>query len=108
MSEGIGFTPGPWRVSADDRHKKLAFAGIETLEGHWIAVASLIEATEENQQYANARLIAAAPEMFEALLEALTAFEEADARYSGKYGDRPYGVLISKIAKVLAVIEGRQ
>ena len=46
--------------------------------------------------------------MFEALLEALTAFEEADARYSGKYGDRPYGVLISKIAKVLAVIEGRE
>ncbi|HEY2934324.1 MAG TPA: hypothetical protein VGK99_21490 [Acidobacteriota bacterium] len=108
MSERIGFTPGPWRVCIDERHKRLAFAGIETLEGHWIAVVSLVEATQEHQQYANARLIAAAPEMFEALREALTALEEADDKCSDDYGERPYGVLTSRIAKVLAVIEARE
>ncbi|HEY2930718.1 MAG TPA: hypothetical protein VGK99_03160 [Acidobacteriota bacterium] len=46
--------------------------------------------------------------MFEALREALTAFEEADDKRSDEHGHRPYGVLTSRIAKVLAVIQGRE
>lgn len=63
-------TPGPWKFNDH---------GIYVENGHWIAKAKTYEITRE--QTANFRLIAAGPQMLEALQAALEAIGDTyDAR----------------------------
>ena len=73
--EVAAFTPGPWRVQSD--HSVRSYA-----PGHW-AVADCGGRRRE----ANARLIAAAPDLLEALREAMDsrAADMADAAHPGWY-----------------------
>lgn len=59
-----GFTPGPWQWVGDDE--------IEQVEHPFTSVAEVVRVPKDHdraQQDANARLIAAAPELYEAVSE---------------------------------------
>jgi hypothetical protein len=62
------FTPGPWNI----------FKGIWELEieADGIAICDLCQRGDEEQELANARLIAAAPDLLEALEFMLSVFNE--------------------------------
>lgn len=62
MNEIKGYTPGPWKV---DR---------PYIRGAGRAIAALESGHNEVEDAANARLIAAAPELYEALLDLYKAF----------------------------------
>lgn len=85
------FTRGPWRVSPHDRS--------QITHGHDVMVASVYDGGSFDAEYdaetewANANLIAAAPEMY-AALEAL-----ADAYYRTWRTDTPYVQAIDVLAK---------
>ena len=70
---GVGHTPGPWIIDAHPVTQKRLVVGA----GDWVAVCS--ERGEEEAQ-ANARLIAAAPELLEALEAIQRAFNDHLAR----------------------------
>ena len=57
MSEIQGYTPGPWRVERP------------YIRGAGRVIASLESGRNEVEDTANARLIAAAPELYETLME---------------------------------------
>jgi hypothetical protein len=72
-----GHTPGPWElVPESDDHEGSLFVVSEyevkngCASAHWIAECDLQE--DEGQNRANARLIAAAPDLLEAATEMLT------------------------------------
>ena len=67
------FTPGPWRISLPDE------CVVVDRGGYDIADCSALYESEPKQCEANARLIAAAPDM----LEALKAIIDADERGQG-------------------------
>lgn len=71
----IKHTPGPWTDSLGMAGRPVVSAVNQSLD---IAVMSLRGKTEE-EVYSNARLIAAAPELLEALEESLAAMERMDA-----------------------------
>jgi len=71
------FSPGPWRIAK--RGEDEAFYIVERDEPnepsrHAYRVAHVLDYNEYQQNAANARLIAAAPELFEALDEMLREF----------------------------------
>ena len=73
-----GHTPGPWRV--DESHINGSINA-----GKWhVAMANFYNCHDEEvrvtreQQEANAQLISAAPDLFEALKKAIDALERAD------------------------------
>lgn len=55
------FTPGPWRVAGDTNHDTRRIYGPD---GYMVADAGRIPKRREQEMDANARLIAAAPELF--------------------------------------------
>ncbi len=58
-------TPGPWKIADGDSLRCSLWGwSIMSSDGYWVAVA---HEEEEESDKANARLIAAAPEMLEAL-----------------------------------------
>ena len=65
------YTPGPWQVGEHDYADARGFVLTVNAGEHNICEISLPDATDE----ANARLIAAAPEMAEALKQALAALD---------------------------------
>lgn len=62
---GAGYTPGPWW--AEDDAVLAMLAGGATIE---IARANVLQELRTDAEYANARLIASAPKLLEALVEA--------------------------------------
>jgi len=61
------FTPGPWRVAGEDKNFVYALSQ-SGANSFWAHVQSAgIDRITENEKAANARLIAAAPEMYDAL-----------------------------------------
>jgi hypothetical protein len=74
-------TPGPWVVNKDQSRCEL---GVDTAGGEWgiclvaDAAGETLDHSSENASEANARLIAAAPD----LLEALRAFMALDRDFS--------------------------
>lgn len=95
-------TPGPWEaVGSEVRTKRTDV----DLRG-W-GIATLQFSSEPDRREANARLIAAAPEMFEALLDVL---DDLERRYDGapdsstKWMIRP----IQAIEAVIAKAEGKR
>ena len=82
-------TPGPWKVSSHQTQIHSERYGL---------VATLEEFTEKSTTHANARLIAAAPEMYEMLKELESGIHLARARKGSK--------TIDKLREILAKVEG--
>lgn len=79
----MGHTPGPWEVVEDTQDEDItiqADIGDETVDVALVYGAPLLEDGSENEDIANAHLIAAAPE----LLECLEVLNEIVSRYWGK------------------------
>ena len=96
------FTPGPWRVAGERDYRTLAF-GVFELEHNW-RIAD-VRATNEKIGQANATLIAAAPDMYEALKNIVTRFENC-CRASGN--DAEWVADATKMHRAaLAKAEGR-
>jgi hypothetical protein len=92
-------TPGPWELleEMDGRHELMSS------EGDWIATINTFSVVDE----ANARLIAAAPELLEALVIALPLVEASYLDHEGSAnGDAIFGAL-EVIKAILAKAEGR-
>lgn len=66
------FTPGPWRARTNDDCKPLNVADYSIDSSTWL-VAEVYSDIPEEESKANAQLIAAAPDMFEALTGLLAA-----------------------------------
>lgn len=64
-----GYTPGPWKISAKDLREVVNAAGLPVTfcPQHYTSAAATLEEAE-----ANARLIAAAPELLEILEQCIT------------------------------------
>ena len=70
------FTPGPWRVAGEDKNFVYALSQ-SGANSFWAHVQSAgIDRITENEKAANARLIAAAPDMLEALTALLARFDD--------------------------------
>lgn len=81
---GAEFTPGPWRVERIDYDRYGLDASFEVMGGGEIVAQTIMrEIKTESERLAvdeaNCRLIAAAPEMFEALSLLRAALAEMDA-----------------------------
>lgn len=61
-------TPGPWHVTGKHAECEVRYVGVDTSDRHSQQIATLYGFGGE-QQEANARLIAAAPELLEAIQE---------------------------------------
>ena len=79
MSE---YTPGPWTVNKDGTQVRT----VERHDGHWVWVASMVGGATRAEREANARLIAAAPELLEALRQAHNSLSEAQYELGGQRG----------------------
>lgn len=66
-------TPGPWSIKDDD--------GIIANNQYWIASIHIARTKDEKE--ANARLIASAPELLEALIKAENTLLDMDSNYGG-------------------------
>ncbi len=104
-------TPGPWKVLYDqDEDGAIAYIGRETGQFHAPQhVARILgwgaDYTGDAEQQANARLIAAAPDLFDALHDLSQTFDAmcALAKSSGPNFD----ALRAKVRAALARAEGR-
>jgi hypothetical protein len=78
-------TPGPWRLGINDKYHKQHYRVIETDNPNYLSVAEIcwICNDEDRETEPNARLIAAAPEMLEALkkIEEFALMNEQDEVY---------------------------
>ena len=64
-------TPGPWETDRNNVHTGQIATIHHCLNNDWVEVWSPNWPMDEAEQEANARLIAAAPELLEALMEAV-------------------------------------
>jgi len=100
------FTPGPWEVNPFNAQVD----AMPVEPKHSIApVCQLLWPTQERSEAeteANAHLIAAAPDMYEALSEAKEWIENSVPPIWGEGSKK--GMLLAKIASALAKAEGRQ
>jgi hypothetical protein len=104
---GAKFTPGPWVVGhsdpwslENDRFGTFAWTGIKGKRGKVVAIAMTVGSHDKPEYQANARLIAAAPDLVEELRKVLewATTERAPLRDAE----------ISSIRAALAKAEGRQ
>jgi hypothetical protein len=96
-------TPGPWKVTKSSERKTLCVVNDDT----WICgelQALNGTAIDERECLANARLIAAAPEMYEALEQAEACMSIVEPRSDKAEYLRILGVIRAVIGKA----EGRQ
>lgn len=80
LKEGVGFTPGPWAVAEFPSHLEFgAPLGTEMLNA-WHPLQYVVGRTFGHSitDKANARLIAAAPALYEALNNIVREFDDAD------------------------------
>lgn len=73
----ISHTPGPWYVATGDHQELGLVRAVTTKEGEVdvICIVDKLPSNSEELALANARLIAAAPDLLEALKSALKAME---------------------------------
>jgi len=89
------FTPGPWKVQRYDNGNSYAISPVGSAK----VIAKLQSKTFDNK--ANAHLIAAAPEMYEALKEIYQLLEKHEPHW---YLRKHYNL----VAKALAKAEGKE
>ena len=105
-------TPGPWVVSKDSNKVRRIFAGesgpqvaTASVFANWMPVERLAEAHATAD--ANARLIAAAPDM----LEALQSAQESIATFIGVHGypsDSGAGDVLQEVSAAIARATGEK
>ena len=78
-------TPGPWHAAA--RSAKQRQIGVYTAQGNVVAVGRAGDPIDLERRIADARLIAAAPELLEALQRLLPAYREAVKLYDSNHDD---------------------
>jgi hypothetical protein len=98
------FTPGPWHLTQSD--KEGAYYGISanhpTRPGMKFELAAIHEGFNEGEDKANARLIAAAPELLQALKQARLLLE-----HEGLHQDEAWSVFIGNVLNpAIAKAEG--
>jgi len=98
------YTPGPWTRIAGERFKHDSSAGVKDAAGHYIACALDQNRFDRDEEVeANARLIAAAPEMH----KFLTAASHALRSYQyGNSATEPAKDLADLIDAVLLTVRG--
>ena len=89
MIEKLGITPGPWDTNLEDLNDLCIYDS----NGEWIA--------NLDSNIANARLIATAPEMLEAIIEDVSAF----ARGLESGDNLPVGKVYEIYKQRVAIIE---
>lgn len=96
MSEFKG-TPGPWEVDRNDVHAGRIATIFHCVNNDWVEVWSPNWPDTEEKQEANANLIAAAPE----LLEALQSIIDLQTRGYVVLGDKYSNMALTAINKAL-------
>lgn len=96
------YTPGPWR--AVDRGAHWNNPSITNWEIHWSEDGECV--VDHVYEEADANLIAAAPDLIEALKSALAFVEFYNHRYDGQDGLHPHGIVTAARAAI-AKAEGR-
>lgn len=97
-------TPGPWEVSYSTN-----FPDQQTVQAEGSdRILALIDRADE-QDYANARLIAAAPDLLSVLKEAMRPVENwaCNCEINGEGGNTPAHVALRHIREAIAKAEGR-
>lgn len=82
---GSKHTPGPWAVKKGSRYSRTGGFSIDS-HGHWLELATIFAHIAEETNHlgeANARLIAAAPDLLAACEEGLTAIRWAQTHTDG-------------------------
>lgn len=76
-------TPGPWRLEEDSKsgHCCFEYSIVGNGPTHEVNIAEVIGSYGGDPNLQNARLIAAAPELLDALKDALCALEVIDKQY---------------------------
>lgn len=100
------FTPGPW-VAREEPHRSAIFSA-SAYAGRHIATASSYWAGDgprAEEREANARLMAAAPDMFEALKEVVAYLDSIEGL--GEGGTSAYDVPSIMARAAIAKAEGR-
>lgn len=96
-------TPGPWRVS--ERGERTPYTEICVINAPGGEV-EIITDNESSDTIADARLIAAAPEMYEALTAMLHRFEIYCGGPDNPYGGHTDGELLNRARSAIAKAEG--
>ena len=105
MNTNRNHTPGPWKTQT---HISLDRLEIRDADGRRIAVCAMDFPMSAKTHDANARLIAAAPELLAALAEAVDELEQMHRHYYGNCpGGCPACVAIDKARAAIAKAEGR-
>lgn len=81
-----GHTPGPWAVGTHTGYGDIDGVLVEDTNSGLVVAIALVD-VEELPGDANARLIAAAPEMLEALEQALRYIEADECAHGRQFGD---------------------
>ncbi len=101
-------TPGPWFIQTEESSRDgKEYTWIQPESQHWGVCRLPINtkrAPEESQ--ANARLIAAAPELLEAAKHALKCLDAANETLGGWAGEEYYKVARNDLKKAIAKVEG--
>jgi hypothetical protein len=85
----VSHTPGPWTLSPPLRSGASHTRRVETMGGEYVLFLEQLEMNACMPAFdANARLIAAAPELLEALKGLLVVFEEEYGGETEKYQSR--------------------
>lgn len=99
------FTSGPWEVVEYRPKKNLSRDAVISHSGHFITTEVGASSFKGNEHKANARLIAAAPELLEALEDILYRFCDCIAQGNGEMDDDAPAV--AKARAALAKATGR-
>jgi hypothetical protein len=88
-------TPGPWTISERDPQRDQFYVFGTDFTGQDYPVATVTSCDDPDQHDANARLIAAAPELLDALknLRAMVIGEHGASAYSNVNGERADAVI---------------
>jgi len=105
--EGYTYTPGPWSYGGKFTRAIFANDGVEVCKLH---TRPLPFPSDEAEWLANARLIAAAPELLEALKLIEKAFAEGDLKFTKKRqsDSDPYHPANIRMCSAIAKAEGRE
>jgi len=102
-------TPGPWRTMRGPQNNFLDHVMTDTVPG--LGIATTWAHNQDSEQEANARLIAAAPELLEACKVAYDAIkaQPIDSFGEGRDGELTWPIrdeILNNIAKAIAKAEG--
>lgn len=110
-----GFTPGPWETDRNNVHAGSIATIHHCLNNDWVEVWSPNWPMDEAEQEANARLIAAAPEMLDFLKHAASHLEDGIQECHGAPDEPPQpasewdylaGQLVSELRALIAKATG--